>query len=150
MEQFFTNETNDFLLRSSRTQCAIVFTNMEQNTVKTIFLVLVFQANIAIGFVWILAAFFAACPLLGWSNYVSEVRFIWLPLSYNFLKAHSHLSKNGVCTIHIYPRLYLLHYPYKAEHMEIYLLSTRIIFGTTGGQFCERHQTIGHTGYYKV
>ena len=108
MEQFFTNETNDFFLRSSTTQCAIVFTNMEQNSVKTIFLVLVFQANIAIGFVWILAAFFAACPLLGWSNYVSEVRFIWFPLSYNYLKAHSLLSKNGVCTIHIYPRLYLI------------------------------------------
>ena len=106
MEQFFTNETNDFLLRSSRTQYALLF--LKIGTVKTIFLVLVFQANIAIGFVWILAAFFAACPLLGWSNYVSEVRFIWLPLSYNFLKAHSHLSKNGVCTIHIYPRLYLL------------------------------------------
>ena len=80
MEQFLTNETNDFSLRSSRTQYAIVFTI----TVKLIFLVLVFQANIAIGFVWILAAFFAACPLLGWSNYVSEVRFIWFPLSYHF------------------------------------------------------------------
>ena len=39
----------------------------------TLYVHLLLQANVAIVSIWILSLFFAACPLIGWNKYVSEV-----------------------------------------------------------------------------